>query len=125
AGGGQALLLLHGSGPGASGIGNWQPVLSSLAERFDVFAPDMIGFGKSGRKPAAPYFDYGLWLRQAISILECIPQQRVGVIAHSLSASIGLTMAADHPRVAGIMTTGAMGARFELQSKSPAWVCPR
>jgi len=126
AGGGPALLLLHGSGPGASSVGNWRPVLPALAERFDVYAPDMIGFGKSGRKPAAPYFDYPLWVRQATAMLERIPQKRVGVIAHSLSASIGLTMAADQPRVAGIMTTGAMGAHFKLQpGTSRTWTCPR
>jgi len=126
AGGGPALLLLHGSGPGASSVGNWRPVLPALAERFDIYAMDMIGFGKSGRKPAAPYFDYPLWVRQATAMLERIPQERVGVIAHSLSASIGLAMTADQPRVAGIMTTGAMGATFKLRpGTTRTWTCPR
>jgi 2-hydroxymuconate-semialdehyde hydrolase len=126
AGGGPALLLLHGSGPGASSVGNWQPVLPALAERFDIYAMDLIGFGKSGRKPAPPYFDYSMWVRQATAMLNRIPQKRVGVIAHSLSASVGLTMAAAHSRVAGVMTTGAMGAPFPLQPGTiRTWTCPQ
>lgn len=127
AGGGPALLLIHGSGPGASSVGNWRPVLPALAERFDIYAMDLIGFGKSGRKPAAPYFDYSLWVRQATALLKRIPQERVGVIGHSLSASIALTMAADQQqRVAGVMTTGAMGAPFELTpGATRTWTCPR
>lgn len=126
AGGGEALLLLHGSGPGASSIGNWRPILPALAERFDIYAMDLIGFGKSGRKPAAPYFDFDMWVRQAIAMLEHIPQERVGLIAHSLSASIGLTVAASQPRVAGVLTTGAMGAPFKLTAGARhTWTCPR
>lgn len=124
--GGEALLLLHGSGPGASSIGNWRPVLPSLAERFDIYAMDLIGFGKSGRKPQGPYFDYDMWVRQATAMLEQIPQERVGVIAHSLSASIALTMASSQPRVVGVLTTGAMGAPFNLTSGARrTWTCPR
>lgn len=29
---GPALLMLHGSGPGASSLGNWRPVLPGLTE---------------------------------------------------------------------------------------------
>jgi len=123
---GKPLLMLHGSGPGASSIGNWRPVLEPLGRHFEVFAMDLIGFGKSDRKPDAPYFDYPLWLRQATAMLRRIPQERVGVIGHSLSASIALAMSADQPRVAGVMTTGAMGAPFELRpGTTRTWTCPR
>lgn len=126
AGRGEALLLLHGSGPGASSVGNWRPVLPALAERFDVYAMDLIGFGKSARKPSTPYFDYPLWVRQSSAMLDRIPNDRVGVIGHSLSASIALTMAARESRVAGVMTTGAMGAAFDLRSGTRrTWTCPR
>lgn len=126
AGNGPALLLIHGSGPGASSIGNWRPVLPALAERFQVYAMDLIGFGKSGRKPAPPYFDYPLWVRQTRALLKRIPQEHVGLIGHSLSASIALNVAADEARVRGVMTTGAMGARFDLRSGTTrTWTCPR
>jgi 2-hydroxymuconate-semialdehyde hydrolase len=126
AGQGTPLLLLHGSGPGASSIGNWRAVLEPLAERHQVFVMDLIGFGKSGRKPHAPYFDYPLWVRQAAAMLRRIPGERVGVIGHSLSGSIALTLAAQEPRVGAVMTTGTMGAPFRLNDGTRrTWTCPR
>ncbi|GAA5233095.1 alpha/beta fold hydrolase [Verticiella sediminum] len=54
AGAGLPLLLLHG--PGASSRGNWSAVFGPLAERFHVYAMDLVGFGQSGRKPSPRYF---------------------------------------------------------------------
>lgn len=54
-GAGAPLLMIHGSGPGASSIGNWRTVLPALAARYDLYAMDLIGFGKSARKPSAPF----------------------------------------------------------------------
>jgi 2-hydroxymuconate-semialdehyde hydrolase len=123
---GKPLLLLHGSGPGASSIGNWKAVLPLLAERYEVYAMDLIGFGRSGRKPATPYFDYEMWVRQASAMLARLPGERVGVVGHSLSASIALTMASRQPRVGAVMTTGAMGGPFTLREGTRrTWTCPR
>lgn len=123
---GKPLLMLHGSGPGASSIGNWRPVLEPLGQRYEVFAMDLIGFGKSGRKPQPPYFDFALWTRQIEAMLEHIGAPRVGVIAHSLSASLALTVAARNQRIAALLTTGAMGAPFQLNEATRlTWTCPR
>lgn len=124
---GPSLLLLHGSGPGASSIGNWRTVLPALAERFTVHTMDLVGFGLSDRKAGLPYFDYPLWLRQARAMLEQIGGDApLGVIGHSLSASIALTLASLEPRVAAVMTTGAMGAPFAPNDATHrTWRCPR
>lgn len=124
---GKPLLLLHGSGPGASSLGNWGPVLPSLVQNFEVFAVDLIGFGKSGRKPSAPYFDFELWVRQAQAMLERIrPGERIGVIGHSISASIALRLASNNARVAAVLTTGAMGCSFTpVEQTVRVWTCPR
>lgn len=123
---GAPVLMLHGSGPGASSLGNWRTVLEPLAEKFEVFAMDLIGFGKSGRKPAAPYFDYPMWVRQAQAMLARIPGDRVGVIGHSISGSIALTLASLESRVAAVMTTGTMGSSFTpIEQTRRVWTCPR
>ena len=125
-GAGAPLLMLHGSGPGASSLGNWRTVLPTLAESFEVFALDLIGFGKSGRKPAEPYFDYDMWVRQAQAMLARIPGARIGVIGHSLSGSIALKLASLERRVAAVMTTGTMGVRFvPVEQTHRVWKCPR
>ena len=127
AGSGKPLLLLHGSGPGASSLGNWGPVLPALTQNHEVFAVDLVGFGKSGRKPAAPYFDFEMWVRQARAMFDRVrPGEPVGVVGHSISAAIALRLASNNPRVAAVLTTGAMGAPFRpVQQTERVWTCPR
>jgi 2-hydroxymuconate-semialdehyde hydrolase len=112
AGEGFPLMLLHGSGPGVSALGNFRLILGDLAKRYRVFTFDLIGFGQSARKPAPPYFDFELWLRQAHAMLHLIPGESVGLIGHSISASLALRLAATERRVAKVLTTGAMGISF-------------
>jgi len=113
-GSGFPLLMLHGSGPGASTLGNWRLVLDRLAERYHVLAVDLIGFGKSGRKTSEPYFDLDLWLRQSRHMLSLLPGESVGIIGHSLSAVLALRIAGAERRVRKVLTTGAMGGAFKL-----------
>lgn len=87
---------------------------------------DLVGFGKSGRKPVQPYFDYKLWLRQAAALLARIAGERpgapIGVIGHSLSGSL----AAQEKAVAAVMTTGSMGGHFEANAATRrCWSGPR
>lgn len=49
AGEGPALVMLHGGGPGASGVSNYAQNLPELARHFRVLLPDQPGFGGSYR----------------------------------------------------------------------------
>ncbi|MGW6281284.1 alpha/beta fold hydrolase [Kribbella sp. NPDC055071] len=49
AGEGPALVMLHGGGPGASGISNYHQNLAQLTRHFRVILPDQPGFGGSYR----------------------------------------------------------------------------
>ncbi|MEU6408203.1 alpha/beta fold hydrolase [Microbispora sp. NPDC046933] len=46
---GPALVMLHGGGPGASGVSNYHQNLPALSRRFRVVLPDQPGFGGSYR----------------------------------------------------------------------------
>nr|WP_274380693.1 alpha/beta fold hydrolase [Alloalcanivorax marinus] len=117
--------MLHGSGPGASSMGNWRSVLPALCERYQVFAMDLLGFGKSDRRAVPPYFDFAMWVRQAEAMLARIEQDKVGVIGHSLSGALALTLAVDQPRIAAVLTTGTMGKAFKPnQATARTWRCP-
>jgi 2-hydroxymuconate-semialdehyde hydrolase len=111
-GSGYPLLLIHGSGPGASTIGNWRRVLEPLAGRYHVHAMDLVGFGRSDRKQAGPFFDVSLWMRQCQALIEQIPAKEMGVIGHSLSGALALKLAAREERINAVMTTATMGAGF-------------
>ena len=47
AGNGPAVVLLHGGGPGASGVSNYSRNIDALSGRFRVIVPDMPGYGRS------------------------------------------------------------------------------
>lgn len=122
---GKPLMLIHGSGPGASSLGNWGRVLEPLSQTYKVFAMDLIGFGISDRKPEKPYFDFDMWIRQAKAMLDHIDAPEIGIIGHSLSAAIALSLASMDPRVSAVLTTGAIGAPFTATADTQRiWRCP-
>lgn len=124
-GSGFPILMLHGSGPGAGTLGNWRFVLEPLSESYQVLATDLIGFGESGRKTEEPFFDIGLWRRQAQFMLDRLGQGPVGIIGHSLSASLALGLAAANERVTKVLTTGAMGGKFAVNEDTElCWTFP-
>jgi 2-hydroxymuconate-semialdehyde hydrolase len=124
-GSGYPLLLIHGSGPGASTIGNWRRVLQPLARHFHVHAMDLIGFGRSDRKRTEPYFDVSLWLRQCRALIQIMPGPRIGVIGHSLSGALALKLAGIEPRIGEVLTTASMGAAFKLNlAVEQVWTFP-
>ena len=49
AGNGAPVVMLHGGGPGASGVSNYSRNIDALAERFRVIVPDMPGYGRSAK----------------------------------------------------------------------------
>src|SRR5271156_4145928 len=49
AGDGLPVVMLHGGGPGASGVSNYSRNIDSLAEHFRVIVPDLPGYGRSAK----------------------------------------------------------------------------
>jgi len=125
AGVGLPLLLIHGSGPGASTIGNWRVVLEPLIARYHVFAMDLIGFGQSGRRLSEPYFDIDFWLGQCREMIALMPGEEIGICGHSLSGALALKLAATESRITKILATGAMGAAFAVNDATiRCWTFP-
>ena len=124
-GSGSPLLMMHGAGPGTSAPGNFRLVLEPLAERYHVHAMDLIGFGRSGRKPEAPYFDFEYWVGQAQHMLDRIPEGPVGIVGHSISGALALRLAAANERVSAVLTTGTVGTAFTLtEGLNKLWTFP-
>ncbi len=64
---GKPLVLLHG------GLGDarqhWQPTFEALADRFQILAPDLPGFGVSDPLPMPSYQSYLSWLTYLLELL--------------------------------------------------------
>ena len=89
---GPPLLLLHGV------TGRWQawlPVMPALALRWQLYALDHRGHGRSGRVPGAyRILDYAA---DTIAFLRRQVGQPAVVVGHSLGAIIAIAVAADAP----------------------------
>ena len=124
-GSGFPILMLHGVGPGTSIQGNYGPVLEPLSEHCRIVAADLIGFGASNRKPAPPYFDVDLWVRQALAMLDLLPPGPCGVAGHSLGGALALKVAARSPRITKVLTSSAVGAPYPVTEALDAfWSLP-
>ena len=85
AGRGTALLLLHGY-PTSSG--DWSRVWDALAERFDVIAADMLGFGESD-KPRGHRYRIGEQADLQLALLDHLGIRACHVLAHDYGDTVG------------------------------------
>jgi pimeloyl-ACP methyl ester carboxylesterase len=109
AGSGDPVLMLHGSGPGVSGTANWQRNIPTLAERFHVLAPDIVGFGQTER-PDDVVYSLRSWTDHVWAFLDAHGIERTAVVGNSLGGRIALQMATDHPdRIGRMVLMGSPG----------------
>ena len=124
-GSGFSVLMMHGVGPGTSIMGNFEPAMAPLAERYHLFATDLIGFGESARKTEEPYFDVELWVRQGLAMLDLMPDGPCGVAGHSMGGAIALKIAAASDRVTHVLTSSTVGTSYPLTNALDAfWTLP-
>jgi pimeloyl-ACP methyl ester carboxylesterase len=92
AGKGPVLLLLHGLGCDHT---TWAPVIDSLARRYTVIAPDLLGHGRSD-KPRADYSvgGYANGMRDLLTVLGI---DKVTVVGHSFGGGIAMQFAYQFP----------------------------
>ena len=114
ASGPKALLFLHGSGPGATGLSNWQAVIEELGERFYCLAPDMIGFGDSEHPENPPTGMKAFNLLQAETLWQLLDKlgvDDVHLVGNSMGGMISIRMALTQPeRVETMLLMGSGGA---------------
>lgn len=115
AGEGTPIVLLHGSGPGATGWSNFGPNMLDLAQEFRVLAVDMPGWGQSDAVDAA-HRDHA---EAAIQFLDALGIEKAAFVGNSMGGVTTLRTAALHPeRVSHIVTMGA-------GSSGPTLLSPR
>ena len=112
---GRPVLLLHGSGPGVSGMANWSGTLPALAAAgFQGLAPDLLGFGGTVPPEDAAYTLAG-WAEHALGVLDELGLPQVDLVGNSFGGAVALRLAAEHPdRVRRLVLMGSVGVRFAL-----------
>jgi 4,5:9,10-diseco-3-hydroxy-5,9,17-trioxoandrosta-1(10),2-diene-4-oate hydrolase len=94
---GPAVLMLHGGGPGASGLSNYARNLPALSAHFRVLVPDLPGYGGSSKDLAAddPFGDLAAAM---LALLDALAIERAHVVGNSLGGACALRMALEQPR---------------------------
>jgi 2-hydroxymuconate-semialdehyde hydrolase/2-hydroxy-6-oxo-octa-2,4-dienoate hydrolase len=109
-GSGEPVLMLHGSGPGVSALANWQHTIPTLAQRFRVLAPDLVGFGATER-PDDVVYSLRTWTDHVWAFLDAHGIEKTAVVGNSLGGRIALQMATDSPeRITKMVLMGVPGA---------------
>ncbi|MCL2584430.1 MAG: alpha/beta fold hydrolase [Streptosporangiales bacterium] len=103
AGEGHPLILIHGSGAGASGWSNFNPNIEALAENFRVFAIDVIGWGQSDAVKDN-VFNGPV---QVIEFMDALGLDKAALVGNSMGGIIAIAAAARYKdRVSHLITMG-------------------
>lgn len=110
---GHPVVLLHGSGPGATGWSNFKSNIGELSRNFRLLVPDMPGWGASS--PAT--FEDRNHVQDLLDLLDAWGVEKAAVVGNSMGAGTALLFAALHPeRVSHIVTMGSGSAGASLFS---------
>jgi pimeloyl-ACP methyl ester carboxylesterase len=113
-GSGEPVIMLHGSGPGVSALANWQHNIPTLAQRFHVLAPDIVGFGATER-PDDVIYSLRSWTDHVWAFLDAHGIKNTAIVGNSLGGRIALQMATDLPdRITKMVLMGAPGVGMTL-----------
>jgi 4,5:9,10-diseco-3-hydroxy-5,9,17-trioxoandrosta-1(10),2-diene-4-oate hydrolase len=106
---GPAVLMLHGGGPGASGVSNYSRNIAALAQNFRVLVPDMPGYGKSTKGLDAADV-WGDLAGAMFGLLDAMDVERVHVVGNSAGGGCALRMVLERPeRIGRVVLMGPGG----------------
>lgn len=126
AGSGEPVVLVHGGGPGASGASGWANTIPALAERFTVYAIDLIGNGETDK----PVMEY--WLQTLVEhvagFIDALNLRAVRICGNSQGAYVATKYVLDNPgRVASlaIISTGNLASACGISDGGKRAPLPR
>jgi 4,5:9,10-diseco-3-hydroxy-5,9,17-trioxoandrosta-1(10),2-diene-4-oate hydrolase len=100
AGDGPTVVMLHGGGPGASGVSNFSRNIHSLAEHFRVIVPDMPGYGRSA-KGVDQSDPFGYLADMIRGLLDELGVGTACLVGNSYGGAAALRLALDTPQRVG------------------------
>lgn len=113
------LLLIHGFGASTD---HWRKNISELCREFQVFAIDLLGFGRS-EKPKLQYSS-DIWREQLHDFIKEIIGQKTILAGNSLGGYACLCVAAEYPQsVAGVVLLNSAGP-FSQPENAPSQMQP-
>jgi pimeloyl-ACP methyl ester carboxylesterase len=102
---------------------NWLPLLRELPSDLQILAPDLPGWGESGRRADAGY-GYAAQAARLAGLIEVLDLQQVHLVGHSMGGGIVALTAARYPQRAcatGTMPSGWRCCAENIRSRWTAW----
>ncbi|HLY34224.1 MAG TPA: alpha/beta fold hydrolase [Jatrophihabitantaceae bacterium] len=94
---GAPVVLLHGGGPGASGVSNYARNIEALAKDFRVIVPDLPGYGRSA-KGVDGSDPFGYLADHIRGLLDELGIERADFVGNSYGGACALRLALDTPQ---------------------------
>jgi 2-hydroxymuconate-semialdehyde hydrolase len=112
--GAEPIVWLHGSGPGATALTNWEEIIGELGDEYHNIAPDIIGFGDSTHPdpPPAGLAEFTqLRVNTILGLLDALDLDKVTLVGNSMGGIISMRLCAQAPgRVERLVLLGTGGA---------------
>lgn len=106
------LLLIHGFGASTD---HWHKNIAELSSDFEVWAIDLLGFGRRSAKPDQPYSG-NLWRDQLYDFITEVIGKPVVLAGNSLGGYAALCVASQRPDAAvGLILLNSAGPFTELE----------
>jgi 4,5:9,10-diseco-3-hydroxy-5,9,17-trioxoandrosta-1(10),2-diene-4-oate hydrolase len=108
---GPAVVMLHGGGPGASGVSNYSRNIGALATHFRLIVPDMPGYGRSV-KGVDQDDPFGYLADMIRGLIDELGIDTAHLIGNSYGGAAALRLALDSPHRVGklvLMGPGGIG----------------
>ena len=118
---GDVVLLLHGSGTGASGHTNFKNNFIALRDAgFRVILPDLPGYGFSS-KPDNEIYSLKYFNKKLIELLDTLKIEEFSLLGNSLGGALSIGLGLDHPlRVKKLILMAPGGIEdFEVYNSMP------
>ena len=119
AGSGPVVVLLHGGGPGASGMSNFARNVPVFAEHFRVIVVDQPGFGKSDKPPVeGNYFTFAA--NALRDLLDELGVEKANLVGNSLGGGTAVRFSLNFPERSGrLVLMGPGGLSLNVFSPDP------
>ena len=108
AGEGDPVILLHGSGPGASAWSNFSQNIEVLARKYRVIALDFPGWGRSDEFDPQTAHRFAINAEVVVGLMDALDISRAALVGNSMGGIASQMVTALHPgRVTHCVTMGA------------------
>ncbi|MFF0816854.1 alpha/beta fold hydrolase [Rhodococcus sp. NPDC003318] len=113
----EAVILLHGGGPGANASSNWRDFIPELSGDYRVLAPDLVGYGRTDHPENMPGSLTG-WIRmrvdQVLAVMDGLGIGTAHLVGNSMGGALAMHLVMTAPdRFGRISLMGSAGGHSQ------------